>query len=55
MPVIDDAAADPHDPFGVFRTARLPRWALVRQTMDATQVEDVAGGGRGCPGARPWR
>ena len=42
MPVINGARVEPHDPLAVFRTARLPRWALVRQTLDATQIEDVA-------------
>jgi hypothetical protein len=38
-PVPDPSVADPLD---VFRHDRLPRWALVRRTLDATEIEDVA-------------
>lgn len=48
IPTFDDAATAPApgpsvaDPLDVFSHDRLPRWALVRRTLDATEIEDVA-------------
>jgi hypothetical protein len=44
---LDDAATIPGapapagDPLGVFRHDRLPGWALVHRSLDATEIEDV--------------
>lgn len=41
MPVVPGRAAATAGPFAVFRHDRLPRWALVRHRLDATEVTDV--------------
>jgi hypothetical protein len=43
QPVIPGSDPSGHDPLGVFRHDRLPRWALVRQRIDATELDDVPG------------
>ncbi len=40
-PVADGASASP-DPLAVFRHDRLPRWALVRHSLDTAEIHDVA-------------
>ena len=40
-PTIPAAPAPAGDPLGVFRHDRLPGWALVHRSLDATEIEDV--------------
>jgi Lactate racemase N-terminal domain len=40
-PTIPTAPAPAGDPLGVFRHERLPGWAPVHRSLDATQIEDV--------------
>jgi hypothetical protein len=40
-PTIPTALAPAGDPLGVFRHERLPGWAAVHRSLDATQIEDV--------------
>src|SRR6266542_2139186 len=40
-PSIPAAPAPAGDPLGVFRHDRLPGWALVHRSLDATEIEDV--------------
>jgi Lactate racemase N-terminal domain len=42
LPVIAGADLDAPDPLAVFRHPELPRWGLVRQRIDATEIDDVA-------------
>ncbi len=41
IPMIPGATAADLDPLSVFRHASLPNWALVRHTMDPTEIDDV--------------
>lgn len=42
VPVLAEASPNAPDPLAVFRHERLPDWALVRQLIDPTEIDDVA-------------
>jgi len=41
-PFVGAAGTPGDDPLSVFRHSRLPAWALVRRTIDATEIDDAA-------------
>lgn len=43
VPFLAGASAEVRDPLAIFRHDRLPEWTLVRQLIDAAEIDDVAG------------
>lgn len=41
MPVLPPSELSGRDPLSVFRHVNIPRWALVRQSIDASEIDDV--------------